>query len=142
MAQQERNFALHCAEQAANATHLIRDLDNKFGAAFDAVMESEGVSVVKVGPRKPNLNAVAERWIQSAKTECLDHFIVFGEEHPRQVVTAYVAFHSELRPHQWNDNRPLAGTDPTEWTGTLTLDAVACEERLGGLLKHYSRKAA
>jgi hypothetical protein len=37
----------------------------------------------RLGPFAPNLNASAERWIQSVKHECLDHFVVFGKRHLR-----------------------------------------------------------
>ena len=39
----------------------------------------------KVGPRAPNMNAFAERRVQSVRQECLEHFIVFGEAHLRQI---------------------------------------------------------
>jgi hypothetical protein len=32
---------------------------------------------------------VAERWIQSVRRECLDHFVVFGEAHLRYIVDEY-----------------------------------------------------
>jgi len=69
VAQQARNFALHCAEQPEKPKYLIRDLDGKFGPAFDAVLEAEGVEIVKVGPRQPNLNAHCERFVQTIKYE-------------------------------------------------------------------------
>jgi hypothetical protein len=49
------------------------------------------VEVKAVGPRAPNMNAVAERWVQSVKQECLDHEVVFGEAHLPHILTEYLA---------------------------------------------------
>jgi hypothetical protein len=40
---------------------LLQDHDTKFDGAFNAVLCDKGARVQKVGPRAPNLNAVAER---------------------------------------------------------------------------------
>src|SRR5207249_3046949 len=76
VAEQARNFALHAAQQSAKAAYLIRDLDSKFGPGFGAVLLESGITPIAVGPRKPLLNAFAERFVLSAKSECLDHFMV------------------------------------------------------------------
>jgi putative transposase len=95
-----------------------------------------------VGPRAPNLNAFAERWVESIKTECLDHFIVFGEGHLRYLISEYLVHFLDERPHQSKDNLPLAGILPAKWEEGISSTQVECRERLGGLLKHYSRQAA
>lgn len=136
--QQARNFVLLTDQEAVASTHLIRDFDSKFTQAFDALLEAEGIESVKVGPAAPNLNAFAERFVLSIKSECLDHFVVFGEEHLRYLIDEYVAHYLTERAHQGVGNVPLtinAGDPPTE-------GEVVCKERLGGLLKHYERKAA
>jgi hypothetical protein len=49
-------------------------------------------------------NAFAERWIRSAKQECLSKLILFGENSLRRALTEYVAhFHFE-RNHQGKGN--------------------------------------
>ena len=86
----------------------------------------------------PNLDAFAERWVLSIRQECLDHFVVFGEEHLRLLVFSYLQFYNERRPHQGVGNVPLkvvADEPPSE-------GEIVCHEQLGGLLKHYERKAA
>jgi len=45
-------------------------------------------------------NAVAERWVRSARSECLDHLIVFSEANLRRVLSAYVAYYNRWRPHR------------------------------------------
>lgn len=100
----------------------------------------------RVGPVAPNLNAYAERFAQSLRTECLDHFLILGENHLRHVVTGYVGHYNEERPHQGRGNVPLpvaqaadAGEPPIL---PFPKGEVKCREWLGGLLRHYYRAAA
>jgi hypothetical protein len=58
---------------------LIRDRDSKFSREFDEVFRSEGIRVIKAPVRAPKARAHAERWVGSARRECLawagrDHF--------------------------------------------------------------------
>ena len=41
---------------------------------------AEGVAMMRITPASPNLNARAERWVQTVKRELLDRFMVFGEK--------------------------------------------------------------
>jgi putative transposase len=104
-------------------------------------LAADAITVIKVGPQAPNLNAYAERWVQSVRAECLDHFVVFGEEHLRLLLCEYETYYNEHRPHQSLANVPPASPSSVEETA-LAVEEVVCEERLGGLLKHYYRKAA
>ena len=128
-------------EQPEKPTILLRDYDGKFAPEFDAILEADGVTVKKVGPHAPNLNAIAERFVQTAKSECLDHFVVFGEEHLRHLVFSLQNYYNELRPHQAKDNLPMNCTAPPP-TAAFAAAEIVCEERLGGLLKHCRRRVA
>jgi putative transposase len=141
MAQQARNLSMHFTEQPDRPTLLLRDHDGKFSESFDAILAAEGVAVIAVGPLAPNLNAFAERWVQSVKQEVLDHFVVFGEMHLRLLLREYESYHNNLRPHQSLGNVPPTATASPP-ASPLALEDVACDERLGGLLKHYCRRAA
>jgi hypothetical protein len=52
-----------------------------------------------------------------------------------------LSYCNELRPHQAKDNLPLTGLPPPP-VSPLPAEEVGCRERLGGLLKHYYRRAA
>ena len=120
---------------------LLRDHDTKFEGGFDTILRENGVRVQKVGPQAPNLNAVAERWVQTVEHECLDHFIVFGEAHLRYLLAEMLAHYHLERPHQGLGNRLLSGADPPQAL-SLASGEIECQERLGGLLRHYCRRAA
>jgi putative transposase len=143
MAQQARNMSMVFADEPVKPSHLIMDMDTKFTAQFRQILESDGIEMVRVGPRKPNLNAHAERFVQSVKTECLDHFVCFGVDHLRHIVNRFVNFYNRRRPHQGRNNRTLpaaAGDEPD--VVPFSSGRVECESDLGGLLRHYYRQAA
>jgi putative transposase len=136
MNQQAKNLSIHFHEIGSFPTLFIRDGDGKFQCRFDEFLALDGVRVLKIPARSPNLNAFAERWIQSFKHECLNHFVVFGEKHLRYIVREYLEYYNRLRPHQGIGNVCL--TEPLEKvTGK---GEVLCDERLGGILKHYYRE--
>ncbi|HEY2841424.1 MAG TPA: integrase core domain-containing protein, partial [Pirellulales bacterium] len=118
----------------------IRSLALRY-AAFDGALTNNGLQSRRLQPRSPNLNAYVERWIQSIQVECLDHFIVFGEAHLNHLVTEYVTHFETERPHQGLDNQLVIASKLVADDIPL-LGQVKCCEWLGGLLKHYERRAA
>src|SRR6185437_241012 len=110
--QQARNATMTMDDWDLRMTHLIIDHDTKFTDGFDAVFESEDAEVKRVGPLAPNMNAYAERFVQTLKTECLDHFIVCGEKHLRHLVKEFTAHYLDERPHQGRGNVLLSVDDP------------------------------
>jgi putative transposase len=142
MVQQARNVSMHLADQVPPPKYLIMDMDTKFTARFRGIFKDEGIEVLRVGPHKPNLNAYAERFVQTMRKECLDHFVCFGVEHLRYICKQFKLFYNEQRPHQGLEGRTIPeGAAPA----TLAFPAageVVYKERLGGLLKHYYRQAA
>ena len=146
MVQQARAFLDYAGEQGLACEILMRDHDGAFSKIFDQVFKDQGIQVKPVGPKAPNLNAYIERWIQSAKQEALDHFLIFGKTHFDYIVSEYVSYYHECRPHQGLDNRllPLPRRKPDDEDNAIPLDPskIKCEHRLGGILKHYYRDAA
>ena len=120
--------------------YLIHDRDTKFTDSFRAIVKSSDVEPLKLPARSPNLNAYAERWVQSVKEEALSKLILFGEAYLRRALSEYlVHFHRE-RNHQGKGNVLLFPL--TRQSGPSSERSVRCRERLGGLLKYYHREAA
>ena len=59
-----------------------------------------GIAVVRTLYRTPTANAYAERWVQSARGECLDHLLIVNEAHLRHILTVYVAHDNRACPHR------------------------------------------
>ena len=118
--------------------YLIHDCDPLFTEAFRTTLKSAGVKTIKLPPRSPNLNAYAERFVRSIKSECLGRMIPLGECHLRSSVAEYVDHYHDERNHQGLDNCLIAKQrdDPD------LNNVVECRARLGGLLNYYYRAAA
>jgi hypothetical protein len=67
---------------------LIHDRDH----AFDSVLgtaKAMAIEDVLTAPRAPWQNAFVERFIGSARRECVDHVIVFNEAGLKRLMTLY-----------------------------------------------------
>ncbi len=137
VAQQERNLGWALQEQSHPFRFVIHDRATKFGSAFDTVFEAEGLEIVRTPFRAPRANAVAERWVRSAREECLDHLSILGERHLERVLHSYVSYYNERRPHQGLDQQCPAGFRPADPHRPIVRRDV-----LGGLLHDYERQAA
>ena len=137
--QQARNLLMNLEDRAGGLKFLIRDRDAKFTAAFDAVFAAAGVRIIKSPARAPRANAIAERWIASARRECLDRILITGERHLRLVLTEYVDHYNMQRPHRTLQQNPPGGrADPP---GEVTSMRVLRRDRLGGMIHEYSQVA-
>jgi transposase InsO family protein len=89
-----------CAWDRAPPRFFIHDRDSRYGASFDRRVRGLGIRQVRTPFRSPRANAIAERWVRSARSECLDHLMVFSEANLRRVLSAYVTYYNRWRPHR------------------------------------------
>ena len=139
MMQVTRNVTMAERGFLSPGQYLIHDRAGKYCSAFQHIVDTAEVTRVPLPPRSPNLNAYAERWVRSVKEEGLARLILFGEASLRHALQAYVAHYHHERNHQGKGNLllfPVVSQDP-ERPGPIW-----CRERLGGLLKYYTREAA
>jgi len=118
--------------------YLIHDRDPLFTRDFRKILKASGAKTVKLPAASPDLNAYAERFVLSIKSECLNRVIPLGENHLRTLVREYVHHYHVERNHQGLDNElitPLKSEcDPNS--------EVKRRSRLGGMLNYYYRNAA
>ena len=119
--------------------YLLHDRDKKFCREFRETLAAGGGKCTPLPARSPNLNSHAERWVRSIKEECLSKLILFGETSLRRVVSNFLEHFHHERNHQGKGNL-LLFPDPA-LRDPAPRAAVRCRERLGGLLKYYSRAA-
>jgi len=112
--QQARNLAV--GERLRGIRFLIRGRDAKFSGPFDEVFRTEGVTIIKTPIRAPRANAFAERWVRSARTECLDWILVLGRRHLERVLRTYADHYNRARPHRGLELKtPEPRPDPAPW---------------------------
>jgi transposase InsO family protein len=95
-----RDLVGDLAETGRRTKFLVRDRDTKFTASSDEVFRSEGAEVIKAPVRSPRANAVAERFVRTVRTECLDWTLVLGRRHLQAVLREYIRHYNEQRPHR------------------------------------------
>ena len=135
--QQARQIMWELTDREPNIRFLIRDNDKKFTTGFDAVFGSEGIDVIPTPIRAPNANAFMERWIRSARDECLDKLLIINQTHLRNVMRDYVVFFNTARPHQGLDQQIPVLKASFQGNGS-----VRCRNVLGGIIHDYYRTAA
>ena len=132
-------MARHAVDDIDGAFRTIRfalhDRDSKFCASFRATLRSGGVRPLLLPARSPNLDAFAERWVRSIKSECLSQLILFGESSLCRAIAQFLTHYHYERNHQGKANLLLFPA-PNE-RQSHDRSAIRCRERLGGLLKYY-----
>jgi transposase InsO family protein len=113
---------------------LVMDRDAKYSRAFRTLLNDSGIEIVRLPARSPNLNAFAERFVRSIKSECLSRMIFFGERSLRKATREYAAHYHQERNHQGIENRLIEPDRPRSAAG-----AIDCSSRLGGMLRFYHR---
>jgi len=101
-----------------------------------AILRHSGTKIVRTSIQAPNMNAFAERFVRSTKSERLDRMIFVGGDSLDRAVREFTIHDHAERPHQGIENALIAGGP------TVNECRVEVRDRLGGLLKYYHRQAA
>jgi putative transposase len=104
--QQARQFAWTFQEQPSPFRFLVRDRDSKFTRDFDAVFTSEGIEIIKTPVRAPKANAIAERFVRTARAECLDWLLIMNRRHLERVLRVFADHYNSHRPHRSLNLKP------------------------------------
>ena len=130
-----------CAWDRRPPRFMIHDRDSRYGPSFDRRLKRLGIKQVRTPFRCPVANAVAERWVKSARTECLDHLFVFNELTLRRAISSYVAYYNHHRPHRSIGQRAPCASGRAADGPTGMRRSVVAEPVLGGL-HHIYRHAS
>ena len=90
MEQMARNLTDPVDGFLRTARQLIHDRDPLYTRVFGEILTSGDVGPIRLPPKRPNLNAYAERFVRSIKEECLHRVVPLGEGHVRLIVHEYV----------------------------------------------------
>jgi transposase InsO family protein len=140
--QQARQLTWSLSERPEPVRYLTRDRDQKFTDSFDEVFRSAGCEIIRTPFLAPQANAVAERFVRTVRSECLDWLLILNEQHLEDVLAVFIEHYDGHRPHRALGLKPPHPTrssvaPPTE------LDEIRVErrDRLGGLVHEYVRAA-
>lgn len=121
----------------------IHDRASNYGESFARAARTSGITVLKTPYRAPKANAICERFMGSLRRECLDHMLILSERHLQRIVTEYIAYFNQMRPHQGIGQRipepeaaPFIGI-----IGTASAGRIIGRSILAGLHHDYRRAA-
>jgi putative transposase len=136
--QQARQVTWKLAEGQESFRFLIRDRDHKFANSFDDVFRSVGTEIIRTPFRAPQANGVAERFVRTVRSECLDWLLILNQPHLERVLAAFVDHYEVHRPHRAlgltppRPGRPALATPP-DWGEAR----IRRRDRLGGVVHEY-----
>ena len=136
--QQARQVTWVLGERPEPVRFLVRDNDRKFTRSFYEVFQGAGIRIVRTPIQAPQANGVAERFVRTARSECLDWLLILNARHLERVLTVFVDHYNGHRAHRSlnhaTERLVRAGEDQVLWRG-LT---VVRRDRLGGLRTNIS----
>jgi putative transposase len=89
-------------------------------------------------PGARRTNAVAERFVGTARRECLDRLLILGRRHLEAVLTEYLQHYDRNRPHRSvNQRPPHHSTHGPADVSDVEPTRLQRGDRLSGLLREY-----
>ena len=105
--------------------------DPSIWQAFIRQIRAMGIRDRPISPRSPWQDPYVERLIGTA--QCLDHVLIFGEQHLRRILTLYSLYYNETRTHLGlGKDAPLRRA--VQPSGTIVTTPI-----LSGLHHRYAR---
>ena len=115
--------------------YLLRDRDSIYGDWFRHRVKSMGIEEVLTAYHSPWQNPYVERFHGSIRRECLDHVIVFSENHLRRLLQSYFAYYHEDRTHLGLDKETPLGR-PISIRASSSAKLIELS-RVGGIHHRY-----
>ena len=111
--------------------YLLRDRDGVYGDVVRQRLAAMGIRDRPIAARSPWQNGIVERLIGSMRGECLDHIVILGERHLRQVLLSHMSYYNGARAH-------LSPTKDTPIPRQVqSFGRIVVKPRLGGLHHQY-----
>jgi len=111
---------------------LIFDRDTRYGREVPIAVRSLQMDPLRTSFESPWQNGVAERWVESCRRDLLDHIIPINERHLKRLLSEYIRYYHEDRPHLG-----LGKGTPNGRSHVMAATQVVSHERLGGLHHRY-----
>ncbi len=113
--------------------YIVRDRDAVYGDIIIRRLQAMGIRDRPTAARSPWQNGYAERLIGSIRRDCLDHVVVFSEQHLRHLLKSDQRYYNEARTHlSLSKDAPVSRT-------VQTVGSIVAKPLLGGLHHQYVR---
>nr|WP_158853123.1 integrase core domain-containing protein [Saccharothrix deserti] len=97
--------------------------------------------MITSAPQAPRMNTHCERVIGTIRREVLDHILITGESHARQVLKTYEAHYNRHRPRQARDQLPPEAREDPAPVHDLDTRRLLRTRIPGGLINEYRHTA-
>jgi putative transposase len=128
------------ADRSERLRLLIRDRDQTFTDGFDEVFRRDEIEIIRTPFRTPQANGVAERFVRTVRSECLDWLLILNQLHLERVLEVFVTHYNEHRPHRALSLAPPEPRPPSVVSKAREV-RVHRRDRLGGVIHEYDLAA-
>src|SRR6266851_4305717 len=87
--QHARQVTWTLAERPERFRFLIRARDRKFTDNIDEVFRSDAIEIIRTPFRAPQANGVAERFVRTVRSECLDWLLILNQQQLERAVAVF-----------------------------------------------------
>ena len=100
------------------------------------MFRSDGIEIIRTPFRTPQANGVAERFVRTVRSECLDWLLILNQQHFERVLDVFVTHYNGHRPHR---ALSLAPPEPRRLPVASAVGEVRVHrrDRLGGVIHEY-----
>jgi transposase InsO family protein len=120
--------------------YLILDRDAKYGDDVLAAIRHMGIEPKQITARSPWQNGVAERFVNTARRDLLDHVIVLNEKHLQRLLAGFASYYLNDRTHL-SLKKDAPAVRAVESKPHPAAEIIALP-RLGGLHHRYAWRCA
>jgi putative transposase len=142
--QQARKLLVELDDRDRRVRFLIHDRDAKLPRAFDVLVASEEIKLIRTPVQAPNANAQMERWVGTVGRECLERLLILGRRQLEHVLRVSVGRYNRQRPQRALDLRPPEASQQSAVQAESAPHDLHVGRRdpLGGLIHEYDTAAA